>query len=804
MSAKSKTALNTQANSLLPDNVNREIGASDVRVPIKDLNDSTLNLVDGGMVIQALTGYSTVLTPTDNRHLTPKKYVDDLIASIDISTCLFIDGSNAMLADLNVGGFSLRNVDGINDLSDVPAIYASIRGLRPSDSATVMLDWSTQANGLEIATSDSGFSAHIYTNNLSADANWNFPNYSGSHEFTSVTAAQTLTNKTLTSPIINLGSDADYDMYYRLSGALTRIAKGASPDGYVLTLVSGVPAWAVSAGGVPTQITVANEGTDTTCFPAFFTAATGDLGPKTNAGYTYNSNTNTLTVTTFVGALTGNASTATALQNARTIGGVSFDGTANITVSTATSGFTISGGDLALGANNITITGSIGTTGARVTKGWFTDLQVTNAIAGSITGNAATVTTNANLTGPITSSGNATSVASQTGTGSTFVMDTSPTIVMPVVTTSITTGSTTFSLVNATATTVNFAGAATTLNIGNASGTNTISGSNTLSGITTVSNATASTTASNGALIVTGGVGIGGALNLGGSISMTGTALGVALSAATTVLTICTGFTTFSIDTTAISLKAGGTTSFTYGAGAVLTGPNGTGGWTVQKNANLNQTATGFIFAISGTTTSSSTAVIDYCKNIGTINNTTGTITVNLFNANPTVTNLNTGGVIYGYRGQLANAPTGGGAAYNCYMDGTAPNLFAGITSFTNTTDSSSISTGGVVLSGGLAFAKKMFVGTGILPDSGGLKHARVTTGSVSGGSTALVTITWTTAFADANYTVTADVIDSTTTSLSLSVVHIESVTASAVTVRVLNNAIGSLTGTVHVIAIHD
>ena len=42
----------------------------------------------------------------------------------------------------------------------------------------------------------------------------------------------------------------------------------------------------------------------------------------------------TLTATTFVGALTGNASgnaaTATALQNARTIGGVSFDGTANI------------------------------------------------------------------------------------------------------------------------------------------------------------------------------------------------------------------------------------------------------------------------------------------------------------------------------------------------------------------------------------------------------------------------------------------------------------------------------------------
>jgi hypothetical protein len=75
--------------------------------------------------------------------------------------------------------------------------------------------------------------------------------------------------------------------------------------------------------------------------------------------------------------------------------------------------------------------GSLGTTGARLTKGWFTDLQVTNAIAGSVTGNAATVTTNADLTGPIISSGNTTSVASQTGTGSTFVMDTSPTLITP-------------------------------------------------------------------------------------------------------------------------------------------------------------------------------------------------------------------------------------------------------------------------------------------------------------------------------------------------------------------------------------
>ena len=61
----------------------------------------------------------------------------------------------------------------------------------------------------------------------------------------------------------------------------------------------------------------------------------------------------------------------------------------------------------------------------------FVVASTTPVVNLSIGGNAATVTTNANLTGPITSVGNATSVASQTGTGSTFVMNTSPTLVTP-------------------------------------------------------------------------------------------------------------------------------------------------------------------------------------------------------------------------------------------------------------------------------------------------------------------------------------------------------------------------------------
>ena len=54
--------------------------------------------------------------------------------------------------------------------------------------------------------------------------------------------------------------------------------------------------------------------------------------------------------------------------------------------------------------------------------------NITGTAAGLTAGN---VTTNANLTGVITSVGNATSIASQTGTGTKFVVDTSPTLITP-------------------------------------------------------------------------------------------------------------------------------------------------------------------------------------------------------------------------------------------------------------------------------------------------------------------------------------------------------------------------------------
>jgi len=87
-----------------------------------------------------------------------------------------------------------------------------------------------------------------------------------------------------------------------------------------------------------TTITVADESSDISCNVLFTTGATGNLPPKSGTNLLFNSSNGKLTATTFVGAVmgdvtgdvTGNADTATALETTRTIGGVSFNGTADI------------------------------------------------------------------------------------------------------------------------------------------------------------------------------------------------------------------------------------------------------------------------------------------------------------------------------------------------------------------------------------------------------------------------------------------------------------------------------------------
>jgi hypothetical protein len=112
-----------------------------------------------------------------------------------------------------------------------------------------------------------------------------------------------------------------------------------------------------------------------------------------------------------------------------------------------------------------------------------TGVTTINGVSGAIT-NVAKTTDKLSVFAATTSAELAGVISDETGSGL-LVFGTSPAI-----TTSLTTPSTSFDLINTTATAVNFAGAATTLNIGNASGTVTIAGNLTVEGTTTTINST--------------------------------------------------------------------------------------------------------------------------------------------------------------------------------------------------------------------------------------------------------------------------------------------------------------------------
>lgn len=115
-----------------------------------------------------------------------------------------------------------------------------------------------------------------------------------------------------------------------------------------------------------------------------------------------------------------------------------------------------------------------------------TGVTSVNASVGAVTGVAVTATGLSQFAST-TSAELATVLSDETGysTGAKAVFSISPTI-----STSIVTGSSSFDLVNTTATTVNIAGAASAVNIGNASGSVTIAGNLIVNGTTTTINST--------------------------------------------------------------------------------------------------------------------------------------------------------------------------------------------------------------------------------------------------------------------------------------------------------------------------
>ncbi len=93
----------------------------------------------------------------------------------------------------------------------------------------------------------------------------------------SKTGTETLTNKTLTSPVINVTSDATGDIYYRSAGGLfTRLAAGATDT--ILSIVGGIPSWISNPAATNASTTVKGIVEAATAAQVTAGTATGETG----------------------------------------------------------------------------------------------------------------------------------------------------------------------------------------------------------------------------------------------------------------------------------------------------------------------------------------------------------------------------------------------------------------------------------------------------------------------------------------------------------------------------------------------
>ena len=188
--------------------------------------------------------------------------------------------------------------------------------------------------------------------------------------------------------------DGNVELYYDNSKKFETTSAGA--------IVSGT---LVATATTATNVTVADESSDTSCFLLYSTEATGNIAPKTGSNLTFNSSSGTLTASTFVGdgsGLTGITASGSGVivrdsgSLVGTAGTINF-GT-NLTVSPISAGVvtvTAASGTIAgintsgtTELNNLNVTGVATANSFNGTTGSFTSLNGGVNIAFHVDGGA--------------------------------------------------------------------------------------------------------------------------------------------------------------------------------------------------------------------------------------------------------------------------------------------------------------------------------------------------------------------------------------------------------------------------------
>tara|TARA_B100000029_G_scaffold411815_1_gene414310 strand:+ start:6000 stop:8465 length:2466 start_codon:yes stop_codon:yes gene_type:complete len=214
------------------------------------------------------------------------------------------DGATSGSPDYSNLSFDLRDGGSAASVTSVGQLLVSVNGVLQKPNST---SWSASnegfhlegTNGIKFCTAP-GAGASVFVTLIGSATTVNTP------ATNSIQEAMIQTNQVSEEKlkISNGGSNGQF------------LQKQSGNDGGLT--------WA-TVTTTPTDITVADESSDTTCFPLFVTAATGDLAPKTGSNLAFNSSSGALTATSFSGdgsALTGIASTSadsTMYENSLTI-----------------------------------------------------------------------------------------------------------------------------------------------------------------------------------------------------------------------------------------------------------------------------------------------------------------------------------------------------------------------------------------------------------------------------------------------------------------------------------------------------
>jgi len=292
-----------------------------------DTQKDVLRVHDGSTAggAQELVGLTATQTLTNKTLTSPTITGSGDIAANDLTLAgnLTVNGTTTTVASTNT-----TISDNLLELNSGAGSNANDSGIlieRGSTGDNALMAWDESADkfivGTTTATNTSTGNLTITTGTLVANVEGNVTgNVTGNCSGTSGSTTGNAATATALATARNIGG-VSFDGTGNIN--LPGVNTAGNQD------TSGTAA-------IATTVTVADESSDTSCNVLFTTAATGDLPPKSGTNLTFNSSSGLLTATGFAGALTGdvtgNADTATALATARNIAGVSFDGSANISL----------------------------------------------------------------------------------------------------------------------------------------------------------------------------------------------------------------------------------------------------------------------------------------------------------------------------------------------------------------------------------------------------------------------------------------------------------------------------------------